>query len=149
MGHRSTADISNTMTTQRLSTLRHLTRALLLDPRQPGLLLGLPLEGKDLVPGVADFPPGDVEGTVRLALGLLGAHDALAGGQDARVRGVAVVAAGQQGGAAARRAGRRRGCAHAADAVGVDGTPAPVEEPAPLTARRAAIVRGHGSWGGG
>lgn len=128
------------MTTQRLSALRHLARALLLDLCQPGLLLGLPLEGEDLVPGVADLAPGDVERAVGLALRLLGAHDALARRQDAGVRGVAV-AARQQRRAPPRRAGRRRGRAHTADAVGVDRPPPPVEEPAPLAA--AVLRRGH------
>jgi len=82
------------LTSELLPPLGDVLGLVLLDLGQPGLLLGLELEAADVLARVADALAGGHQGAVGLALGGLGAQDALAG---LHYRGVHVVAAAELG----------------------------------------------------
>lgn len=93
-----------------------------LDLGPPRLLLGLNLEALDLLPRLADLAAGELERAIGVALGGLGAHDALAGLHDGRVELLVAVAAKLvQEAVAALGRGRAGGRGGVAGVGGVEG----------------------------
>lgn len=97
------------MTAKLLATLGNLAGLVLLDFGAPGLLLSLELEPPNVLAGLADTLAGSQQGAVCVALGSLGAHDTLAGLDNAGIDlGERAIAEGAVENAAAVAAGRAR-----------------------------------------
>ena len=78
-------DGSDAVAAELLATLGDVASLVLLDLGPPGLLLGLKLQPAHVLAGLPDTLPGSHQSTVGLSLSHLGAHDPLAGLNNARV----------------------------------------------------------------